>query len=174
VLLLRTAFVTLLAALVVVVAAVVVALAPLWTGPPLPASATRLHIVTDSAPRLGCMAALLAPVRIAASDDDLVLVSVESGERVQVVWPSGFAALRVDGRAVLVGPYGNVIGWEGDVLDDLGGGGGPDGLFYVCGFGAGFGGRIVQAPWFLVGLSVALGAVLVGVPWTILKRRRRA
>jgi hypothetical protein len=172
--LLRVALDTLLAALFVVVVGVVVALAPLWTGPPLPAGATRLHIVTDSAPRFGCMAALLAPVRIAASDDDLVLVGVESGERVPVVWPSGFAAWRIDGRAVLVGQYGKVIGWEGDVLEDLGGGGGPDGLFYVCGFGAGFGGRIVQTPWYLVGLSVALGAVLVGVPWTMLKRRRRA
>jgi hypothetical protein len=169
--LLRTAFATLLAALLVVVAAIVVALAPLWTGPPLPAGATRLHIATASGPGFGCTAALLAPVRIAASDDDLIVIGVASGEPVPVVWPSGFAAWRIDGRAVLAGPYGNVIGREGDVLDDLGGGGGPDGLFHVCGFGAGFGG-LLGAPFFLVGVSVALGAVLIVVPWTMVKRRR--
>lgn len=171
--LLRVTLVTLAAALLVIVAAVAVALAPLWSGPPLPAGATRLHIVTDGAPRFGCMAALLAPVRIAMSDGELVLVGVESGEPVPVLWPSGFAAWRIDGRAMLVGPYGNVIGREGDVLDNLGGGGGPDGLFHVCGVGAGFGG-LIGAPWFVVGVSVALGAVLVVVPWTMVKRRREA
>ncbi len=94
----------------------------LFTGPGLPAGATRLHITTQS-PNLtpGCMTALLAPVRVATSGDDLVLVSVESGDAVRVLWPSGFAAWRVGGRSVVADSFGNVVARDGDVLDRLGG-----------------------------------------------------
>jgi hypothetical protein len=64
-----------------------------------------------------------------------VLVSVESGDVMPVVWPSGFAAWRADGTAVVVGPYGNVIAREGDVRDDLSGGYGTDDAFHICPYG---------------------------------------
>jgi hypothetical protein len=70
--------------------------------------------------------------RVATSDDDLILLTVPKGEPVQVVWPSGWAAWRVGGRAELVARDGSVVAREGDVLDDLGGGVGVDDAFQVC------------------------------------------
>ena len=170
---LRTALVTTAAAALVIVMAGVVALVPLWTGPGLPPGATRLHIaVGSSGIPFGCTAALLLPVRIASTADELIVLSVASGDPVPVVWPGGFAAWRLDGLAELVGPYGNVIGREGDVLDDLNGAGWPDGTTHICGLGLGFGGLIEQAPWYLIALSVALGVVIVGVPWARFRDRR--
>ena len=108
----------------------------LYTGPPLPAGATRMHIATDR-PNVstGCATALLSPVRMTASGDDVVFVSVESGDPIAVVWPSGFAAWRADGRARLADPWGTIIGTEGQVFSGLGGGAGIDDAFHICPFG---------------------------------------
>ena len=121
---------------VIVVAVVALRVAPLFTGPALPAGAARLDISAEG-PNLsfGCAAALLAPVRVATSGDELVLVSVGSGDTARVVWPSGFAAWRVGGRAVIADPWGTVIGSDGDVLEHLGGGLGTDDAFHICPFG---------------------------------------
>jgi hypothetical protein len=111
---------------------------PLWSGPSLPAGATRLHIDTGSphlVPAFGCPAALLSPSRIATTGDNLVLVTVESGGTVRVVWPSGYAAWRLDGRAELVARDGRLVGREGDILTGLGGGSADDGSFWVCEIG---------------------------------------
>ncbi len=75
------------------------------------------------------------PVRVATSADDLVLVTVESGEAVPVVWPAGFAAWRVDRGVVVADPWGRVVGEEGDVLDSLSGGFSQDDAFRICPFG---------------------------------------
>jgi len=124
---------------VIVLAAAVFRLSPLWPGPALPAGATRLQINTEPAhliPAAGCPTALLAPVRVATDNDDLVVVSIETGEPVKVVWPSGWAAWRVGGRAELVDRDGSVIGREGEVMHDrFGGGEGADGAFRVCEIG---------------------------------------
>jgi hypothetical protein len=119
-----------------VLAAVTIWALPMFTGPTLPAGATRLHIATER-PGLtfGCAAALLSPVRVEAAGDDLAVVYVESGKRADVVWPAGFAAWRVDGRAVLADAWGRVVGRDGDVLDSLGGGLGLGDDFHVCPFG---------------------------------------
>jgi len=169
---LRTAVITIMAAACVILAAAGLSLVPLWTGPALPPGAARLHITTDSAPRFACMAALLVPVRIVSTDAELILVSVASDEPVPVVWPSGYAAWRIGGRAVLAGPYGDVIGWEGDELDSLGGGVGADDVIHVCGAGEGLAGLIGQAPWFLLALSITLAIVIVAVPRALANRRR--
>jgi hypothetical protein len=99
-----------------------------------PSGATRLQLATD-APVLspfGCPLALLLPVRVASTADSLIVVSVETGQPVPVVWPSGFAAWREAGRGTLIGRDGTVVGREGDVLEGLSGGSGTDDLFHVC------------------------------------------
>ena len=108
---------------------------PLWPGPALPAGATSLHIATAAphlVPNLGCPAALLQPAWIATAGDDLVLVNVDSGETIRVVWPSGYVAWRLDGRAELHARDGGLVGREGDIVQGLGGGSGDDGRFYIC------------------------------------------
>ena len=93
--------------------------------------------MTTAAPHLsfGCAAALLSPVRVASTGDELTLVYVESGTEAKVVWPSGFAAWRVGGQSVVADPWGNVVGREGDELDWLGGGKGSDDAFHICPYG---------------------------------------
>lgn len=132
----RKAIVAIAAAGVIVLGVAALRVLPLFTGPALPAGATRLHITTER-PNLsfGCAAAALSPVRVATSGDELILVAVESGDTVQVVWPSGFAAWRLGGRAVLADPWGSVVGRDGDVLDSLGGGLGEGDDFHICPFG---------------------------------------
>lgn len=122
--------------LVVLLWAAALRLSPLWPGPALPPGAMRLHIATEAPhliPNLGCPAALLGPVRVATVDDDLIVVSVDSGEPVPVVWPSGWAAWRLEGRAELVDRDGTVVAREGEVIEDrFGGGVGLDDAFHVC------------------------------------------
>jgi len=132
----RKVFIVIAAAGVIVIGAIGLRVLPLFTGPSLPPGATRLHILTEG-PNLsfGCAAAALSPVRVATSGDELILVSVESGDTVRVVWPSGFAAWRTGGRAVVADPWGSVVGRDGDVLDSLGGGTGGDDAFHICPFG---------------------------------------
>ena len=115
---------------------VVARISRLYTGPPLPAGAVRMHIATER-PNFstGCATAALSPVRVTSMGDDLILVTVESGSPVAVVWPSGFAAWRMDGRAQIADPWGTVLGTEGQVFTGLGGGEGIDDAFHLCPFG---------------------------------------
>jgi hypothetical protein len=123
----------------VVLVVAIFRLSPLWPGPSLPAGAVRLRLATEPAhllPALGCPAAALAPARIAVSSDELILLSASNDERVKVIWPSGWAAWRVAGRAELVSRDGTLIGHEGDLIEGFGGGVGIDGAFHVCEIGA--------------------------------------
>jgi hypothetical protein len=124
--------------LVIAVGVVIAAwrLLPLVTGPWLPSGAVRLHIATEP-PNMNtaCAAAQLAPARVTAADGELVLVAVETGEPIEVVWPSGFGAWQEPGGAVVADPWGSIVGREGDVLRHLGGGMGSDDAFHICPFG---------------------------------------
>lgn len=132
----RTVGRSIVAVVVIILVVVTWRLVPIWTGPALPDRATRLHIATQGPNfSLGCPTALLSPARVATSGDELVLLSVESGGPIPVVWPSGFAAWRLDGRAVISDPWGAIVGKEGDVLDGLGGGLGSSDAFVICPFG---------------------------------------
>ena len=132
----RKVFIATAAVGVIVLAVAALRVWPVFTGPALPAGATRLHIATEGPNlSLGCAAAALAPVRVASSGQELILVSVESGETVKVVWPGGFAAWQIGGGSVVADPWGSVVGRDGDVLDSLGGGLGLDDAFHICPFG---------------------------------------
>ena len=132
----RKVAIAMVAVAVIILGVFAVRILPLFTGPQLPEGAIRLHIATEG-PNLsfGCATALLSPARVSTAGDELILVSVESGDTVSVVWPAGFAAWQAAGRAVLSDPWGSVVGREGDVLDNLGGGLGVDDAFHICPFG---------------------------------------
>ncbi len=117
------------------VAAGLARLGPMGPGPSLPASATPLALVTGPShllPTMGCPTALLAPARVAVADDALVLVPEAGGDPIRVVWPTGWAPWRRDGRAELVSRDGAVVGREGDVVSGFSGGVGADDAFHVC------------------------------------------
>ena len=129
------------ASIVVVLILLVVGLArlsPMWPGPSLPAGATALTLATEPAhllPTMGCQTALLGPARVAVAGDSLVLVPEAGGDLINVVWPTGWAAWRLGGRAELVSRDGTVVGREGEVVSGYGGGVGTDDAFHVCEIG---------------------------------------
>lgn len=107
----------------------------MWPGPSLPPGATPLELTTAPGhvlPTMACPLALLAPARVAVAGDSLVLVPEAGGEPIQVVWPTGWTAWRLGGRAELVSRDGTVVGREGDVISGFGGGMGSDDAFHVC------------------------------------------
>jgi hypothetical protein len=113
-------------------------LSPMWPGPSLPAGATALALATEPGhllPTMGCPTALLAPARITVVGDALVLVPEAGGDPIKVVWPTGWAAWRLGGRAELVSHDGTVVGREGEVVSGYGGGVGLDDAFHVCEIG---------------------------------------
>jgi hypothetical protein len=105
----------------------------------LPPGATRLELQTQ-ATRPGARLVLACPA--AAFPDLLVGVegsvmtftrvggsggaetSTNQGGRVEPVWPPGWSARLLSGRAELLNPEGAVVAWDGDVIRGLGGGGG--------------------------------------------------
>ena len=110
-------------------------LSPMWPGPSLPQGATPLALATEPAhlmPTMGCPTALLAPARVAVAGDELVLVPESGGRPIKVVWPTGWVAWRLAGRAELVSHDGTVVGREGDIVEGFGGGVGADDAFHVC------------------------------------------
>lgn len=125
--------IAILAAVILVLVAVAFRLSPLWPGPALPDGATRLHIATavpHLVPAFGCPTALLEG-HVATGGDELIVLSAFDNRPVGVVWPSGWAAWRIDGRAELVSRDGVVVAREGGEIA-VGGGVGPDDLFHVC------------------------------------------
>lgn len=121
--------------------AVLVGAAVLLQGPSgpaaLPPGATPLALLTQP-PRLwppsgfGCPAALVPPIRVERDGSALVFTRVDVRERVSVVWPSGFSARLVNGRAELVYPDGSVLARERDVISNLEGGSADNGDILVC------------------------------------------
>ena len=124
-----------LAVLALGLAGAVFRLSPLWPGPALPPGAERLRIETTPphlVPTFACQTALLAPARIATTDHELILISSFDEKPVKVVWPSGWAAWRMNGQAELVNRDGAVVGREGETIVGFGGGVGTDRAFHVC------------------------------------------
>jgi hypothetical protein len=127
--------VTAIAVVLLVVVVGLARLSPMWPGPSLPAGATALALATEPAhllPTMGCPTAMLAPARVAVAGDSLVLVAEAGGDPIKVVWPTGWAAWRLDRRAELVSRDGTVVGRESEVVSGFGRGVGTDDAFHVC------------------------------------------
>lgn len=104
----------------------------------LPPGASPLSLRTQPSPiwrfPMGgaCALGLLLPVQVVRDGDALQFVSEADGQRVAVVWPGGFSARLLDGRAELVTPGGRVFAGEGDVLRYLYGAAADDGSTHLC------------------------------------------
>lgn len=110
-------------------------LSPMLPCPSLPQGATPLALATEPAhlvPTMGCQTAALAPARVAVAGDALVLVPESGGDPIKVVWPTGWVAGRLAGRAELISRDGTVVGREGDIVEGFGGGVGADDAFHAC------------------------------------------
>ncbi len=120
----------------VLVAALALSLAACSTDP----QGTRLGLQTDASQgtRGDCPHALAAPFRIVRDGTEMTFVDVGTGAPVSVVWPFGFAAWVEDGVAVLYASDGSIVGRDGAVLDNIGGGATGDGGFNVCAVGVRF------------------------------------
>lgn len=98
------------------VAAGIFRLSSFWPGPSLPASATPLMLVTQSARLIpkDCPPALIPLGRVAVVRDELVLMTDTGGDPLLVEFPAGWAAWRRDGRAELVSRDGTVVARDGE------------------------------------------------------------
>jgi hypothetical protein len=116
------------------------------SGPP-GAPGQPLTIVNDAAPTplpsgasYACPATLTnMSLRVVRSGTQLVVVDATTGSAVNAVWPYGFSARLVEGKAELLASDGTVVAREGDVLTSLSGWtggevGGPGWVIHISGF----------------------------------------
>jgi hypothetical protein len=128
-------------ALVLLATVALMAGAALWLLPPqpaaLPASATALELRTQPwrpwpFGSFGCGLAALTPIRGEHLGSAMVFADEASGTVLPVVWPSGYSARLLDGRAELVRPDGSVLARDGDVISNLASGAADNGDLLVC------------------------------------------
>lgn len=103
----------------------------------LPDGAAALALRTQM-PRLwpprgfGCPMALVPELRVWREADEMVFLRASDQQRVVLVWPPGFSARLVRGRAELVMPNGAVLAREGDIVTNLAGEAADNGDILVC------------------------------------------
>jgi hypothetical protein len=76
--------------------------------------------------------AAVTPIRMERDGGFVVFADETSGNRLPVVWPNGFSARLVDGRAELVPPNGSVLAREGAVISNLASAAADNGDLLVC------------------------------------------
>jgi hypothetical protein len=117
---------------------------PAWifpTAAPLPAGAVAVPIRVQPIPdessdvEFACPAALLLPVEMivdrSVRPPTISFRFIDSGEPAEIEWSWGISAYELDGVVHIVAPDGEDLMVEGQVADDLGGGGGDE-VFNMC------------------------------------------
>ena len=104
---------------------------------PLPSGATALALPTQPwrpwpFGGFGCPMGLVTPVRVERDGDAVAFTRVDAQERVILIWPNGYSARLLEGRAELVAPDGSVLAGEGDTISNLAGGTADDGRILLC------------------------------------------
>lgn len=118
-----------------------IGVASITLAPPRPAAlpdgAAPLALRTQT-PRLwpprgfGCPMALVPDLRVWREGDEMVFLRASDQQHVVVVWPPGFSARLLRGRAELVLPDGGVLAREGDIVTNLAGEAADNGDILVC------------------------------------------
>jgi hypothetical protein len=80
----------------------------------------------------GCGMAGLTPIRVQRDGVSMVFADEAGGNPLQVVWPSGYSARLMNGRAELLPPDGSVLARDGDVISGLASGAADNGDLLVC------------------------------------------
>ena len=62
----------------------------------------------------------------------MVFADETSGHRLPIVWPNGYSARLLNGRAELVSPNAAVLARDGDVISDLAGAAADNGDLLIC------------------------------------------
>lgn len=124
------------------VAVALVAGAAVWLlGPSqsaaLPANAAPLVLRTQPwriwpPSGFSCPMAALTPIRVERDGGSMVFADEASGNRGPVVWPNGYSAWLMNGRAELVSPNGSVLARDGDVISNLASGAADNGDILIC------------------------------------------
>jgi hypothetical protein len=76
--------------------------------------------------------ATVTPVRMERDGEFVVFVDEASGNRLPLVWPNGFSARLLDGRAELVLPNGSVLARDDAVIDNLASSAADNGDILIC------------------------------------------
>lgn len=76
--------------------------------------------------------AALTPIRVERDGGSMVFADEASGNRGPVVWPNGYSAWLMNGRAELVSPNGSVLARDGDVISNLASGAADNGDILIC------------------------------------------
>ncbi len=95
--------------------------APPRTPAPLPSEATALTLATAAPAAVipvhwACPGDTVAHGQVARQGDAVVFIGQYTGQTIDLVWPRGFSAWLLNGRAEVVAPDGTVVFHEGDDL----------------------------------------------------------
>ena len=132
----RWAALSLIVALAVAVGTAVALLGPSQPAP-LPSTAGPLVLRTQPwkfwpPSGFGCGMAALTPIRVERDGVSMVFVNETGETRVPVVWPNGYSARLLNGRAELVQPDGSVLARDGDLISNLASGAADNGDHLIC------------------------------------------
>lgn len=99
-------------------------IAPTRTPAPLPSGATLLDLHTAPPQATvpvnwACPGDTIQPAKVVHQADAVVFILQTTGDRIDLVWPRGFSAWLLNGRAEVVAPSGRAVLREGDVFSDI-------------------------------------------------------